>query len=363
MTNKGYDITEAQAFGAFEWTKPNPNIFQKAFRNTIGLVLVPIRFLCWNIVLFFIAIFAVIAMIGADKKDVTKHPIRQWLIVKWSRAWVRVGLFLSGFFWIKVKGERDPDASVFITNHQSWCDPCCAIMELGAGFISKIENKKVYGVGIIAQCIGCIFVSRDSEESRKQAQEDLTAGIKNPDRTICVFPEGTITNTKHLSSFKTGVFVAGEPIQPILFRYDLGCMPPHWVAGNMFANYFKLCMNPWNGITIEYLPTYHPNEAEKANPQLYAHNMQKVMCDGLGVTAEVTGYQEHRCALDYYNGKLTWEEAVDKVIGVRKTRYEKHKKFVQESGAEDHCFVSYMGEEEETVEEPNEQLQEEESTE
>jgi len=38
------------------------------------------------------------------------------------------------------------------------------------------------------------------------------------------------------------------------------------------------------GLTIEFLPIYHPSVEEMTNPNLYAENVQKVMASSLGVS-------------------------------------------------------------------------------
>ena len=48
----------------------------------------------------------------------------------------------------------------------------------------------------------------------------LLTFAQDPDsQPIVVFPEGTTTNGTALTTFKSGAFVAGRPVQPILIRY------------------------------------------------------------------------------------------------------------------------------------------------
>lgn len=46
---------------------------------------------------------------------------------------------------------------------------------------------------------------------------------------------------------------------------------------------------PYTNVEIEFLPIYHPNEAELREPKLYAANVRDVMAMALGVpTSDVT---------------------------------------------------------------------------
>eukprot|EP00882_Tetradesmus_deserticola_P015004 GHRQ01015971.1.p2 GENE.GHRQ01015971.1~~GHRQ01015971.1.p2 ORF type:complete len:108 (-),score=23.16 GHRQ01015971.1:1192-1515(-) len=45
---------------------------------------------------------------------------------------------------------------------------------------------------------------------------------------LSVAPEGTLSNGRCLLRFKTGAFVAGAPVVPILLRYKLSPFNPSW---------------------------------------------------------------------------------------------------------------------------------------
>ena len=51
--------------------------------------------------------------------------------------------------------------------------------------------------------------------------------------------------------------------------------------------------NPLNRVEVEFLPVYKPSEEEKADAELYAKNVQKVMADALGVLATDITYSQH----------------------------------------------------------------------
>jgi lysophosphatidylcholine acyltransferase/lyso-PAF acetyltransferase len=49
---------------------------------------------------------------------------------------------------------------------------------------------------------------------------------------LYVAPEGTLSNGRCLLTFKTGAFVAGTPVVPILLRYRLKPHNPAWTIVN-----------------------------------------------------------------------------------------------------------------------------------
>lgn len=46
-----------------------------------------------------------------------------------------------------------------------------------------------------------------------------------------------------------------------------------------------MCLSKlYTRLEVEFLPVYIPNEEEKADPNLYADNVRKVMAEALGVS-------------------------------------------------------------------------------
>jgi lysophosphatidylcholine acyltransferase/lyso-PAF acetyltransferase len=65
-----------------------------------------------------------------------------------------------------------------------------------------------------------IYVSRTDAESRSSAlQQVKERALDNRWPRLLIFPEGFCTNRKTLIPFKKGAFVAGCPIQPMVYRY------------------------------------------------------------------------------------------------------------------------------------------------
>ena len=61
-------------------------------------------------------------------------------------------------------------------------------------------------------------------EAVKRRAINVQKGLKFP--PICLFPEGTVSNGRHLLSFKKGAFVSFIPIKMIIIKHgDKGWSP------------------------------------------------------------------------------------------------------------------------------------------
>ena len=57
-------------------------------------------------------------------------------------------------------------------------------------------------------------------------------------------------------------------------------------------------------VELEYLPVYHPSQAEIEDPKLFAHNVRQVMANALGVpTSDLTFEQIKERYGKYYKKK------------------------------------------------------------
>lgn len=73
--------------------------------------------------------------------------------------------------------------------------------------------------------MGCLYVDRDASGAGRvsdavvQRMRDSAAGRLPGARPLLLFPEGTTTNGRFLLPFKTGAFLAGLPVRPVVIRY------------------------------------------------------------------------------------------------------------------------------------------------
>jgi 1-acyl-sn-glycerol-3-phosphate acyltransferase len=143
------------------------------------------------------------------------------LIYGASLLGARMALRLAGVK-VVVKGrEKIPAgrAVVFMSNHQSNCDPPALAVNLPPVLI--LAKQEVFRIPVLGRGMrmrGFIPVDRKSRERAFGAMDQAVESLKEG-HSFLVFPEGTRSRDGRLQTFKKGVFVmaikAGVPIMPI----------------------------------------------------------------------------------------------------------------------------------------------------
>lgn len=61
--------------------------------------------------------------------------------------------------------------------------------------------------------------------------------------------QGTTTNGKYMLPFKTGAFLAGAPVQPVILKYGPDTVSPAWDSVTAFWHVFLMLANPVHSVT------------------------------------------------------------------------------------------------------------------
>jgi lysophosphatidylcholine acyltransferase/lyso-PAF acetyltransferase len=97
-----------------------------------------------------------------------------------------------------------------------------------------------------------------------------------------IFPEGTTKSSHCLLKFRSGAFVAKEPVQPVAVRWpsDAG-----W-CNSLSGHFFHLLTRWFMCLEVIILPPYVPSTEERADPKLYAQNVQNALAKALELPLE-----------------------------------------------------------------------------
>lgn len=95
----------------------------------------------------------------------------------------------------------------------------------------------------------------------------------------CRAAEGTTTNGTYLLPFRTGAFIAGVPVQPVLLLYKWDRFSPAWESIAAGRHIFFLLSHLYQTLEVVFLPVYAPSEEEKKDPALYAANVRRIMAE------------------------------------------------------------------------------------
>jgi lysophosphatidylcholine acyltransferase / lyso-PAF acetyltransferase len=91
--------------------------------------------------------------------------------------------------------------------------------------------------------------------------------------------QGTTTNGNYLLPFRTGAFVAGQPVQPVLLSYSRSKWSPSlsWETIEAPRHLFLVLATLFHAARIVELPEYRPSAAEQSDPKLFADNVRNYM--------------------------------------------------------------------------------------
>nr|XP_023692195.1 lysophospholipid acyltransferase LPCAT4 [Paramormyrops kingsleyae] len=267
---------------------------QKIRGVLLGAVLFPTRLALAALFFLLMWPFAKLRLAGLSAKQ-RAEPVqgwRRWLLHPIILLLSRAVFFSLGFFWIRIKGRRaDPREApmLAVAPHSSFLDILILCPAALPTVVSRSENSSLPIIGALLEFNQSLVVSRKDPESRRrcaaQLKERLTSNGRWPQ--MLLFPEGTTTNGQALIKFKLGAFMAGVPVQPVLLSYPnkLNTVCWTWKGTDWMEVVWHTASQLYTNITVEYLPVYTPSQEEKANPTLYAANVQKLMAEKLGIPA------------------------------------------------------------------------------
>ncbi|XP_019230549.1 PREDICTED: lysophospholipid acyltransferase LPEAT1 isoform X2 [Nicotiana attenuata] len=239
----------------------------------------------------------------------------------------RVMLFVFGFYWIseaycpidlnansnnehgsKDQAEELERPGAIVSNHISYLDILYHMSSSFPSFVAKRSVAKLPLVGLISKCLGCVYVQRESRspdfkgvsgvvnERIREAHQNKSAPI------MLLFPEGTTTNGDFLLPFKSGAFLSGAPVQPVILRYPYQRLSPAWDSISGVRHVILLLCQFVNYVEATWLPVYYPSQQEKDDPRLYAENVRRLMAHEGNLILSDIGLAEKRVYHAALNG-------------------------------------------------------------
>ncbi len=210
----------------------------------------------------------IVILIGMTLMIATFYLLPKPYSVKFSSWFIRLLIFSP----VKVKGKCDPDAQMFLINHQSDID--IGIMEtITSHDLAWVAKKELFDVpffGLVLKLPNDIAVERESKTALikmiKDAKKCLDAG-----RTITIFPEGTRSESGSMRPFKAGAKMVAD-------KYALKVQPVVLIATSSYFSNRRKNFTPGK-VTAVFM---EPFIADKSNPDWLKNiqiNMQKVYDD------------------------------------------------------------------------------------
>jgi len=163
---------------------------------------------------------------------------------------------------------------------------------------------------------------------------------------VCKCPsaaQGTTTNGACLLPFKTGAFLAGAPVRPVVLEYGADRVSAAWESINFVWHALLMLANATHSVTAyevraqralpspglrcedcgaptqrrarrAQLPVYVPSEAERADPALYAANVRDMMLRVGGFKPSPASLQDSRAYIALLQAPLA-TRSTDRRVG------------------------------------------------
>lgn len=223
-------------------------------------------------------------------------------------------LWSLGFWRIHVEDRRknkSERANILVAGpHMNLADPFI-LTSVFRPMIAAVGKSELLDIPLICHTGVAgegIFVDRRNPESRHGCKDAIAARADPAWKglPLLIFPEGTTTNGKVLIQFKLGPFLPGQPITPVLLRYNCKYFNFAWVGANadMAHCILRMLLQFSNSCTVIILDQYFPSDEEKKDPVLFAKNVRTLMANELGVPTTEHSYDDVWFAVDAVKEKV-----------------------------------------------------------
>jgi 1-acyl-sn-glycerol-3-phosphate acyltransferase len=162
--------------------------------------------------MFITVAFVIILMFVFNKFN---HPIRK----KWAQFQLRIlGIRL------KIEGNIDETADLFLLNHQSLLDIIVleTISKRNIAWVAKKEIANLPFFGHILTLPKMIIIDRENKTGLTKLVKEVKNRLNNK-RPVAIFPEGTRGQGDKLLKFKSGAKIVaqkhGLKVQPIILTH------------------------------------------------------------------------------------------------------------------------------------------------
>lgn len=181
---------------------------------------------------------------------------------------------LSIFFTTEIEGEEDPNAQMFLLNHQSDID--IAVMETSSkrdlAWVAKKELFNIPFFGLSLKLPENIAVERESKTSLikllKDAKDRMDKG-----KVITIFPEGTRSKNAKMIPFKVGAKIIAD-------KYKICVQPVVLMQTAKYYNIKKFYYKPGR-IKVIYMDSFIADKSNENWLKDLRVKMQKVYDDEL----------------------------------------------------------------------------------
>jgi 1-acyl-sn-glycerol-3-phosphate acyltransferase len=163
--------------------------------------------------------------------------------------------------------------ALVVSNHISWLDILALQAATPVVFVAKSDIKSWPVLGWMVSLAGTCFIDRSRRTALRTVHSTLTAHLQKG-QSVCIFPEGTTTDGKHVLPFHAGLLQAAieakVPVQPIRLNYS------HHAAAyiddlTLLTSLGNILLTPNLSVTVQTLPRLDSEGATRQTLGLQAH--------------------------------------------------------------------------------------------
>ena len=156
-------------------------------------------------------------------------------------------------------------SGLIVANHLSYLDVLVLSRVAPFLFITSVEVKHSFGLGLITRLAGCLFVERRSRthlrSESSRIEEVLASRIP-----VVLFPEGTSSNGADVLPFRPALFQsaidANVPVHLFQIHYDDEAVP-YFGEHAFLPHLLKLCSRKKIRASLKYLGRLRPEVGDR----------------------------------------------------------------------------------------------------
>lgn len=181
-------------------------------------------------------------------------------------AWI---IRLLTFFRVEIEGKEDPEAQMFLLNHQSDIDICVmeSITKRDLAWVAKKELFDIPFFGLVLRLSKDIAVERESKTALVKLIRDSKDRLDHG-RVVTIFPEGTRSSGNKMLRFKDGAKVIAD-------KYKLRVQPVVLMQTAKYYNVKKFYYKPGK-IKVIYMDSFIADKNDDNWLKDLREKMQKV---------------------------------------------------------------------------------------
>ncbi|CAK0898238.1 unnamed protein product, partial [Prorocentrum cordatum] len=289
LHSNGMDVSRGNyAEGVFDKIGLLPGVVFKTVSNTVGIVAATGGLAVGK------AVKEARQLTGDQSAEVADNAVFQ---MGWT-TWLRCnGIFPSVSYEECASTDKPAEdmrqTPLLVSNHMCYIETFALPAIFNAPKVLGMKGIcKTPFIGMFAKEIGLIEVDRDDKASRTATLHAIQSHVEQwtpGGRPLLMFPEGTTGNGDRLLPFRRGAFVPGAPVRPVVLVYTGAWNPANTNFKTLNSGEIELTDDAeWgleflghfmHSLQVRVLRPYVPNEEERADPELYASNVHKLMSE------------------------------------------------------------------------------------